>query len=149
FNTAWGVDTPPAEIIGTGPFTLVEYSPGESMTFKRNPYYWKLDADGRQLPFLEGGVTQIVPDINTTLQKFKSGECDYVSIPLDLWNDIKRGETEGGYKTMDCGPNWGISYLCFNMNPRAGKLAKYKREWFSKKEFRQAVSYALDRDAMV
>jgi len=35
------------------------------------------------------------------------------------------------------------------MNPNADKVAAYKREWFSRREFRQAVSYALDRESMV
>jgi peptide/nickel transport system substrate-binding protein len=42
-----------------------------------------------------------------------------------------------------------MGYLVFNMNPRSRTLPAYKRDWFSKKEFRQAVSYALDRRSMI
>jgi peptide/nickel transport system substrate-binding protein len=42
-----------------------------------------------------------------------------------------------------------MNYLSFNQNTRSKTLEPYKREWFSKKEFRQAMSYALDRDAIV
>jgi len=50
------------------------------MVFKRNPYYWQLDADGKQLPLLDGGVTLIVPDLNATILKFtsKKRETDFV-----------------------------------------------------------------------
>ena len=41
FSFTWGIDTPPAQIIGTGPFMLSEYHPGERLVFKRNPHYWK------------------------------------------------------------------------------------------------------------
>jgi peptide/nickel transport system substrate-binding protein len=50
---------------------------------------------------------------------------------------------------MDLGPSWAITYLSFNQNPRAKTLASYKRDWFSKQEFRQAISYAIDRKSMI
>ncbi len=148
FNSTWGVNTPPTEIVGTGPYTLLKFTPGESMVFKRNPNYWQLDADGKQLPFLDGGTIAVVPDLNATLLKFKSKETDYTAVRPEDWETIKSGEAAGDYKAADYGPTWGISYLSFNMNPNASKLAPYKLAWFSKKEFRQAISYALDRDAM-
>ena len=149
FNSTWGVDMAPADLIGTGPYVLASYKPGESLVFKRNPYYWKLDAGGKQLPFFDGGVTQIVPDLNAILLKFKAKETDYAGLRAEDWNGIKKEEAGGDYKTMDLGPTWGFSYLGFNQNPKATTVPDYKRAWFSKKEFRQAVSYAIDRDAMV
>ena len=149
FNSTWGVDTNPADLVGTGPFTLAAYKVGESMTFKRNPYYWRLDASGKQLPFFDGGVTQVVPDLNTVILKFKSKETDYVALRPEDWKGMQADEASGGYKTVDNGPTWGFTYLGFNQNARATAVPDYKRAWFSKKEFRQAVSYAIDRDAMV
>jgi peptide/nickel transport system substrate-binding protein len=149
FNSAWTVSTSPSDIVGTGPFVLSEYKSGQYVKFKRNPYYWKLDADGKQLPFFAGGTTELVQDLNTLTLKFKSGSDDYVALRPDDWADFKQGEASGNYKTVDSGPTWGMNYLSFNQNSRAKTLEPYKREWFSKKEFRQAMSYALDRDAMV
>lgn len=151
FNSTWGVDANPADIVGTGPFLLAGYKPGESMIVKRNPYYWKLDSTGKQLPFFEGGVTQIVPDLNTVVLKFmsKQKETDFTGLRAEDWASAQSGQAEGDYKTIDMGPGWGFSYLGLNQNPRSTSLAAYKREWFSKKEFRQAISYAIDRDAMV
>lgn len=149
FNSTWGVDMTPADLIGTGPFVLAAYKPGESMVFKRNPYYWKLDSSGKQLPFFDGGVTQIVPDLNTVVLKFKSKETDFVGLRPEDWNGIKADEASGDYKAIDMGPAWGFSYLGFNQNSRASAVPAYKRAWFAQKEFRQAISYAIDRDAMV
>jgi peptide/nickel transport system substrate-binding protein len=149
FNSTWTVSTPPDKLIGTGMFTMADYKPNQYIKYKRNPYYWKLDADGKQLPFFDGGTTEVVPDMNTLILKFKSGEGDYVGLRPQDWTDFNQGASTGDYKTADCGPTFTTSYLSFNQNPRATSLEPYKLAWFSNKDFRQAVSYALDRDAMV
>ena len=41
FAQAWPITTPPAEIVGMGPFRLAAYEPGQRMTFERNPHYWR------------------------------------------------------------------------------------------------------------
>ena len=40
FEATWGIETDPVEIIGTGPFTIENYVPGERVVFQRNPNYW-------------------------------------------------------------------------------------------------------------
>ena len=82
---------------------LADYKSGEYVKFKRNPYYWKLDADGKQLSFFDHGNTIVVPDLNTLTLKFKSNETDYVSVRADDWADLKQGEATGNYKTVDAG----------------------------------------------
>lgn len=149
FNSTWGINTPPSEIVGSGPWTIAKYSPGDKIVMQRNPYYWKLSADGKQLPFMDGEITEIVPDVNTAILKFKSNETDLTGLRAQDWNDMKKDESSGNYKATDYGPTWGNIYMSFNQNPRTDKVPAYKREWFTKKEFRQAVSYALDRDAIV
>lgn len=150
-NSTWGIDMKPSELVGTGPFVLASFKPGESVIMKRNPYYWKLDSTGKQLPFVDGIVTEIVPDQNAQVLKFtsKQKEIDYTVLRPEDWNSVNAGASSGDYKAFDLGPTWGFSYLGLNQNPRATAVPAYKREWFSTKEFRQAVSYAIDRDAMV
>ena len=53
FVEFWDIDTDPTEIVGTGPFTIGEYQPGERIVFERNPNYWLTDADGEHLPYLD------------------------------------------------------------------------------------------------
>ena len=53
FARAWGTDTAPSEIVGTGPFVLREYVPNQRLIFDRNPRYWRKAADGTQLPYLD------------------------------------------------------------------------------------------------
>jgi peptide/nickel transport system substrate-binding protein len=149
FNSTWGVDTPATELVGMGPLLLQKYDPGQRLLYRRNPYYWKLAADGTQLPFLDSQVTQVVPDMNTVNLKFKSKETDTIDLSPQDWAGMKAGEAEGGYHALNLGPSWGSNYVVLNQNPRASKLLAYKREWFAKKEFRQAISYAINRKSMI
>src|SRR5207248_740714 len=86
---------------------------------------------------------------NAVILKFKSKETDSVAPRPEDWSELKKNAASGGYQTLDLGPQWGINYLTFNQNPRAQKLAGYKRDWFAKKEFRQAISYAINRQSMI
>jgi len=149
FNSAWSVATPPAELVGNGPFTIVKYTPGQSLVFQRNPYYWRTAPDGQRLPYLDGGVSQIVPDRNTLVLRFQSKETDYVWLRPEDWAPLEAGKSAGDYSTYNAGPTWSFTYLSFNVNPANKKIPDYKREWFRRKEFRQAMAYALDRDNMV
>jgi peptide/nickel transport system substrate-binding protein len=149
YNSTWGVNTPPSELVGTGPFVLNQYLGAQKSVYARNPYYWKLAQDGQQLPFLAGRIMQFVPDQNAALLKFRGGETDSLGVRAEDWSTIQKYQEKGQYRAMNMGPAWVVQYITFNMNPRADKLPAYKREWFSRKEFRQAVSYALDRDSMV
>ncbi len=77
FSFTWGIDTPPAQIIGTGPFMLSEYHPGERLVFKRNPHYWKKSSPrGEALPYLDKVIFLIIPDPQAQLLKFIDGELD-------------------------------------------------------------------------
>ena len=149
FNNTWSLSTKPEEIVGTGPYVISRYTPGQSIAYKRNPYHWRTNQDGKQLPFLDGGTTQVVPDLNTVALKFKSKETDFTTVRPQDWREIQNGASEGGYTAVNIGPAWGFSYLGFNVNPANKNIPEYKRAWFSKKEFRQAVSFALNRDNMV
>jgi peptide/nickel transport system substrate-binding protein len=52
-SQVWGLGTPPDQIAGLGPFRLKEYVPGQRLVLERNPRYWKVDAKGHRLPYLD------------------------------------------------------------------------------------------------
>ncbi len=66
--------------VGTGPFMLVDYVPGSSITFERNPNYWDTDpcgpGMGNQLPYLDGVKYLIIPDASTIEAAFRTGRTD-------------------------------------------------------------------------
>lgn len=147
FNSTWGVDTPVSELVVSGPWTIAEYVPAQRVVFKRNPRYWKKDASGNSLPYLDNFVYLIVPDINTTTLKFRAGETDALAVQAPDYPDVKKREAGGGYQVINRGSEWGFQYLSFNMNPESN-LDKNLVALFSDVRFRQAVSHAVDRQRM-
>jgi peptide/nickel transport system substrate-binding protein len=67
--------------IGTGPYRFVERKAGVSITLRKNDRYFKKDAAGQALPYLDGLEYQIIPDSTTALAAFRTGrflEADYL-----------------------------------------------------------------------
>ena len=65
FQSAWSASKPVTDIVGLGPFQLVEHVAGQRLVFTRNPRYFRRDAAGVQLPYLDRLTLVIVPDQNT------------------------------------------------------------------------------------
>lgn len=148
FREAWGLATPPAELVGLGPFVLQEYRPGERMVFARNPHYWRRSAEGRPLPHLDRLVVQIVPDQNAEILRLESGQADMVTAelrPEDL-PATRQAAREGRLALHDVGVAVDADFLGFNLDP-AFAAKQPKRAWLQRKELRQAVTQAVDRQA--
>jgi ABC-type transport system substrate-binding protein len=62
--------------IGTGPFEFVSWELGSTTVVKRNKKYWRKDAAGRQLPYLDGITFKTIPDDSTRNSALASGEID-------------------------------------------------------------------------
>ena len=146
FNKTWGVNTPPREFAGTGPFIIQSYVPGERIVFLRNPKFWKVDAQGNRLPYLARHVQLILPNQDSVKLKFQAGETDVYALRPGEFAEFKAGEKSGKYTVYEPGPTAGISVLEFNMDLRGIKPPK--RDWFMNTKFRQAVAYAVDRSAI-
>ena len=73
----WDVSTPPAEMVGLGPFVLETYQPGQRLVFVRNPRYWRTDAQGKRLPALDRLTLEIVPDQNAEVLALQTGQIDF------------------------------------------------------------------------
>jgi peptide/nickel transport system substrate-binding protein len=148
FNPVWGADVDVKELVSSGPWLLTEYKQGQRLVYSRNPHYWKKDAKGRPLPYLDHQIQLIVPDFNTTTLKFQAGETDVLSVKQDDYRSIKKDEDKGNYKVLNLGPTTTTNYLGFNMNMKS-KPALANPELFklfNDTRFRQAVSQAVDRE---
>jgi len=148
FNVTWGINTPAAELVGTGPFLLDEYRIGEKIVLKANPRYWKRDSNGHPLPYLKKIIILIVPDQNAELLKFLQGEIDAVTVRGQDYKLLKPQAAQRNFTIYNTGPALGENFLVFNQNPKA-PLPACKLKWFRNKLFRQAVSYGLDRESMI
>ena len=155
FAETWGLDTDPAEIIGTGPFTIESYEPGRQVVLRRNPDYWLTDDEGQQLPYLDSLVSIIVPDIEASLAAFRAGETDIFGLPGRDYAEVSPFQQEENFTIHRRGPGFGTTFLTFNQNPGANPetgepyLAPEKLAWFQTTEFRRAVSHAINRDAII
>ena len=155
FNETWGLDTHPSEIIGTGPFTIEEYVPGARLTLRRYGNYWLRDAEGDRLPYLETVNYRIVPDFAAELAAFQSGDADYHGLLGEEYADLEPLQEEGNFTIYRRGPAFGTTFLAFNMNPGvnpesgAPHLAPEKLAWFGNVDFRRAVAYTVDKDAII
>ena len=155
FNFAWGVDTPATNVVGTGLFKLIKYLPGEKVILEKNPLYWKKDARGGRLPYIEKIVYIIIQSQDTAFLKFKEGEIDYYGLRGEDYPDLKPKESQGNFTVFNTGPAFGENFLVFNqnldINPQTGKpfVESKKLGWFRNQKFRQAVACAIDKSSII
>ncbi|NLS76037.1 MAG: ABC transporter substrate-binding protein [Chloroflexi bacterium] len=116
--------------------------------FVRNPYYWKVDTDGNQLPYLDGIERTLLPDAQAILLKALAGDTDYGDRNIaSLANRavVVENAQKGDYRvlpTLSPGTNWGTTFLNFwHKDP-------YLKELFNNAKFRIALSVAINREEM-
>jgi peptide/nickel transport system substrate-binding protein len=155
FNSTWGVNTPPGQIIGTGPFMLEKYLPGQRIILKRNPNYWRKDKAGNRLPYLDRIIYLVVQSQDVGLLKFQQGELDYYGLRGSDYPILKPKEKSANYTVFETGPTFGTDFLVFNLNPgkneKSGQpyVEPKKLAWFSNVKFRRAVAYAIDKKSII
>jgi len=145
------LSTPANQWAGLGPFRLKEYVAGQRLILERNPYYWKRDTKGHRLPYLDELVFLFVPSSDAQVLRFQSGEADVISgLGAENFSVLSRQRRD--YTMVDAGPGLEYNFLFFNLNDLGGKTAPElarKQKWFREVKFRQAVSAAVDRQAIV
>ena len=148
FAQAWGVATPVNELVSLGPFVLSRYEPGQRLVFDRNPHYWKKDASGAALPNLDQLILEVVPDQNAELVRLQAGQIDMLQQqvrPEDIAT-LRPMADQGKVKLLELGVGTDPDLFFFNLRPES--WAKDPRgSWMARKEFRQAISHAVDREA--
>lgn len=148
---AWKIDSDPASIVTSGPFMVERSVPGERVVLKRNPHYWRKDAAGNPLPYLDQLVIEVVPDANNAFSRLNLGEIDiFDRIRSTDYAALKN--SDGPVQGFDLGPGLANDHFWFNLNPKnaAGEQLndKPKYKWFADKRFRRAISHAVDRDSI-
>ena len=143
----WGIDTPPEELIGNGPFLLESNSPGERLVFKRNPNYWMKDERGNSLPYVDKIVLTQIPDSNAEILKFQKGEVDSYQLRGQDLATLLPDTEDGDYSIWNGGPSSGYPALIFNHNPEP--LPPHKYRVFTDKNFKKGISCLVDRDTII
>jgi peptide/nickel transport system substrate-binding protein len=118
------------------------------LVYTRNPYYWKVDAEGKQLPYEDEFHFVKVSDANQHLLMAMSGETDLYRGSMNDIVTLKQNQANGGY-TFYYWPStsWGSvsTQLQFNLTCQDDNL----RALFNNADFRQALSISVDREEMV
>ena len=154
FDGVWSLEADPSEVIGTGPFTIVDYTPGDQLTLRRNPDYWMRDSAGNSLPYLDEVIYRFVGDFDEELALFLSGEADVHGILGEEYPALEPLQQEDNFTIHRRGPGFGTTFLTFNVHPGMDPdgqryVRPEAREWFSTPAFRQAVAHSVDKAAIV
>ncbi|MDD3375325.1 MAG: ABC transporter substrate-binding protein [Candidatus Omnitrophica bacterium] len=155
FSFTWGIDTPVDQIIGTGPYLLSLYQPGQRVVLKANPLYWGKSSEGERLPFIQRIIYLIVQNQDVALLKFLEGETDSCDVRGTDYPLLKPLEKEKNFTVYDLGATFGSNFIVFNQNPRVNPKTNkpfvdpIKLSWFQNLEFRKAVAHAIDKKRIV
>lgn len=154
FMSTMLVNTDPHEIPYLGAFTIDSLTPDQRIVLKRNPHYWVFDKKGLRLPYLDKMVRLIIADENAQLIGFLNGQIDMYAIQADQYDLVKGKEVGGPYTVYDLGPSYNTNYFQVNLNTGVKKNGQpfvplYKQTFYQDKRFRQALSYAMDRQGLV
>ncbi|HTU41695.1 MAG TPA: ABC transporter substrate-binding protein [Candidatus Aquilonibacter sp.] len=149
-SQAWSLNTPAQVIAGTGPFRLKEYLPGQRITLERNPYYWKIDKAGNRLPYLNELTFLFVANADAEAIRFQAGDTDIINrLSSEDYSVLQRDEQSGSFHLQDVGSSLEFNFLFFNLNSSLPAQLARKQLWFRDARFRQAISLATDREAMI
>jgi dipeptide transport system substrate-binding protein len=116
--------------VGTGPFSFVAYQKDSVIRYKANKDYYG------EKPLVDDLVFAITPDATARYAKLKAGECHINAYPRPA--DLEEMEKDSSLKVINA-PGLNVAYWAFNNT----------KPPLDKKEVRQALSMAIDRDAIV
>jgi peptide/nickel transport system substrate-binding protein len=128
-------------VVGTGPFILNDYVSGSSVTYKRNPDYWKEDPvhPGNKLPYVDSLKMLIIVDTSTQQSALRTGKIDR----LDAL------EHEDAMQMMKYAPDLQYKKYLPASNPTlVGHLDKTELP-FKDIKVRQALNMAINKQEIV
>lgn len=118
--------------IGTGPFVIADYQPGTQVLLERNEDYWKTDADGNPLPYLDAIEIRIMTDETVRRSALVSGDIHWsISVPAQSIEELESRDDVVVDSTS------APAYWYIGVNTEVEPLNDVR--------VRQAISYAIDR----
>lgn len=116
----------------------------DAVRMSRNPYYWAVDEDGRQLPYIDELIEEKVADEQVVQAKALAGQVDRQAFAFKDYETFAAGMEKGGYQIYD----WTQvrNFCVFNFNQTCQD--EVWRDIFRDVRFRRAMSVALNREEM-
>ncbi len=134
--------SPKKEMAVLGPFYVADYKAGSYVLLRKNPNYWKHDAQGHSLPYIDSVRLDIQRNRDIELLRFRRGELQLIN-RLDA-EQFDRLQKDNPAVTRNAGTGLDAEEFWFNQSP-AAPLPEYKKAWFRATEFRKAISMAVNR----
>ncbi len=152
FNSTWTLETNPADIVGMGPFILADFSRGQAVTLKRNPYYYHFDPNGTRLPYVDSYVVKQFVDLRFALLDFRSHLVDAFVPSNDDVLALQRAAAANDFTvivdTED--PLLTTSWICINQDVGLPQgTDESLRTLFRDVRFRRAVAHAIDKPSII
>ena len=149
FNEKATVFTNPDLPVLTG-WMLTKYDAGKAMTAERNPYYYAVDTEGNQLPYIDGEDWINVQDRQVELLQIRQGSIDHAhfhDLTLSDISTLQDTADQGNYEVLlwDSGSGTAMMYFWNYDYPDKTPADKKIHDLYRTPEFKQAMSYALDR----
>ena len=122
----------------------VEVTP-DKVIAERNPYYWKVDSEGNQLPYIDKVRFDIVSSADVITMKAMAGVYDFVLFHIKLadFPTLKKSEDKGNYKVMLWDGAVGDVILSFNHTLKEDEVLG---DLLSNVKFKKALSYSINRN---
>jgi peptide/nickel transport system substrate-binding protein len=122
--------------VGTGAFMVKEYVPNDHMTVVKNPRYWRKDAAGRQLPYLDQIEFRPIIDPYQRLNALKTGQIQLMLTDNgDVIYQIRQGVNQGTLASVENQRGAEVAYT----------MLRVDKPPFNDPIARQAVAYAGDK----
>jgi len=129
------------EPVGTGAFVFESYEPGGSFVATRNPDYWRTDAEGRELPYLDKVEFKIFEDVQSRTSALTSGQIDIMHTANgDAIAGLRTQAEAGEINLIENSANAETNYLMLNVGNPDSPLADVR--------VRKAVAHAVDYDTV-
>ena len=132
-----GEDSLKLNPVGTGPFRFVSFASGNKLEVRRNENYWRMGADSKPLPYLDGITYRVIIEATTQFNEMRAGTSDYVQNILG--RDVPAAKQ--------------IAHARYIESPFIGNKRQYffnslKPPFQDNLLLRQSIHHAVDRDAI-
>lgn len=134
---------------GIGAWVTTEFNEGERVVMSRNPYYWKVDEEGRQLPYIDQLTGVYVGDTEVLTLQLAAGSYDFMLGGIPLSPVLFQEQERGNYRLI---PNRLVRFMALKINNTWMSLQDDSEEWdplvelFKNPEFIRALQLGLDNE---
>ncbi len=140
-------------MVTMGPFVVTAYKTDELLVMRRNPYFWKVDETGQQLPYFDEIQYQKGTAGTGRTLCVMAGGCDQDNLenPSVFVEALSKAQEPGAPNTITWGPETLGYALNINQSANLGvkdDRDKAVRELFRDVRFRRALSQAMDREGI-